>query len=172
MWRAPLLVLLLAMPLGGCGFSPLYAPVAGHAAAGELAHVYVAVIPDRSGQELREALRRRLEGATGPLAPRYTLSVGYALTNEGIGIDPDTNATFTRYHGQAIWRLLGPNPAAPPLASGVATAEDGFSNIVNQYFYGSLAGDAISERMADALAEQIVVRLASWFRASDRTAAK
>lgn len=172
MWRACLLVLLLATPLGGCGFSPIYAPVAGHAPAAQLAQVYVAVIPDRPGQELREALRSRLEGSSGPLASRYTLSVAYALTNEGIGIDPDTNVTFTRYHGQATWRLLGADPGAAPLASGVATAEDGYSNIVNQYFYGSLAGDAVTQRMANALADQIVVRLASWFRARDRTAAK
>lgn len=167
-----LLVLLLLAPLVACGFAPVYAPVSGHGAAADLGQVFVAVIPDRTGQLLRQALQVRLEGPGAPAAKRYTLAIAYGISSEGIAIQPDNSTTFIRYKGTATWRLLGADPAQPALATGTANAQDGYSVIVNQYFYTDLHTSEIYQRMADNIADQIVVRLANWFRARNKVAAQ
>jgi len=154
----------LLLPLFGCGFSPVYAPAAGGAPSSNLAHVFVAVIPNRPGQELRQALQIRLEGAGASTAKRYTLVVGYGISAEAIGIQADSSSSFTRFKATANWSLLGAVPGTPPLATGIAIAQDGFSTIVNQYFYSDLYNDTIYRRMADNIADQIVLRLAVYFR--------
>lgn len=159
------------VPLAGCGFSPVYAPVAGgQAPEAGLGLVYVAVIPDRPGQELRQALQVRLEGSGAPSAKEYTLQVAYSISGEGIGIDPDTDTTFMRYLGHADWQLLGAVPGTKPLASGTVNVQDGYSIIVNQYFFQSLDTDALYQRMAENVANQIVVRVADYFHNKDKVA--
>lgn len=173
MRRRPWLSALLLVPLAGCGFAPVYAPVAGGTAPSVgLGQVYVAVIPDRPGQELRQALQVRLEGTGAPSAKTYTLSVSYGVSSEGIGIDPETDVTFIRFEGHASWQLLAATPGTPALASGQVNVQDGYSVVVNQYFYQSLSTDALYRRMADNVADQIVVRLAAYFRTKDKVARK
>jgi LPS-assembly lipoprotein len=162
----------LLVPLAGCGFTPVYAPVAGGAPATSLGQVYVAVIPNRSGQELRQALQVRLEGSGAPAAKRYTLSVAYGISPEGIGIQSDSSTSFYRFKGRAAWQLLSAQPGVPPLVSGIATVQDSYSVIVNQYFYTDLMTSAVERRMADNLADQIVLRLAAYFRAKAKVAAR
>ncbi len=171
MRRRHLVSALLVAPLAGCGFAPVYAPVsAGQQPAADLGLVYVAVIPDRPGQELRQALQVRLEGSGAPSAKDYTLAVSYSIASEGIGIDPDTDTTFVRYEGHAIWQLVGAAPGTPPLATGTVNVQDGYSVVVNQYFFQSLDTDALYRRMADNVADQIVVRVAAYFHARDKVA--
>jgi len=168
-------LLLSALPLillAGCGFAPVYAPAGGGTPMSQLGQVYVAVIPDRTGQELRQALQVRLEGSGAPSAKDYTLKISYGISASGIGIDPSTDVTFMRYQGQANWQLLSAVPGTPPLATGLASVQDGYSVIVDQYFYQSLETDALYQRMANNLADQIVVRLAAYFRAKDKVAQK
>lgn len=61
--------------LGGCGFRPLYGPIAapdggagGEDIRTELAAIRVGLIPERFGQLLRRDLQRRFEGTAR--APR------------------------------------------------------------------------------------------------------
>lgn len=73
---APFVVLAITLVLTGCGFAPLYSGGGALDAgpAGELAAIDVLVISDRSGQQLRNALERRLERA-GQVRKRYRLDV-------------------------------------------------------------------------------------------------
>jgi len=158
--------------LAGCGFAPVYAPASSGTPMSQLGQIYVAVIPDRTGQELRQALQVRLEGSGAPSSKSYTLKISYGISTSGIGIDPSTDVTFMRYQGQANWQLLSAVPGTPPLVSGLASAQDGYSVIVNQYFYQSLETDALYQRMANNLADQIVVRLAAYFHDKDKVAQK
>ncbi|MGH7117870.1 MAG: LPS assembly lipoprotein LptE [Acetobacteraceae bacterium] len=158
--------------LAGCGFSPVYAPGPGGAPQANLARVFVAVIPNRDGQLLRQALKARLEGSGASAAALYTLAVGYGISSEGIGINPDSSTSFIRFEARANWRLLSAAPGAPPLASGVAVAQDGYSVIVDQYFYSNLSNAAIDRRFADAIANQIVIRLAAYFRNRGKVASR
>lgn len=172
MRRHCFLVAMLLPFLAGCGFTPLYAPLSGGAPSSDLAKVFVAVIPDRQGQLLRQALQVRLEGAGAPEAKLYTLSVNYGISGESIGIQSDSSSSFTRYEATANWSLLSATPGTPPLATGVVTAQDGYSVIVNQYFYTDLYSATINRRFADNIADQIVLRLAAYFRNRAKVAAK
>lgn len=159
--------------LSGCGFAPLYAPQAGGAPRADLAKVFVAVIPDRPGQLLRQALQVRLEGTGGSPERLYTLTVTYGVSGEYIGINPDTSASFARFKATANWSLLSAlSPGAPPLATGFAFAQDGYSIIVNQYFYTDLYTQTLYRRFANTIADQIVLRLATYFRNREKVAAK
>ena len=69
--------------LGGCGLRPLYGE--GSVDAGvqaRLAEINVQLIPERSGQLLRQALQARLERGAAGVARRYDLSVQVALSTE------------------------------------------------------------------------------------------
>ncbi|MGH7103965.1 MAG: LPS assembly lipoprotein LptE [Acetobacteraceae bacterium] len=154
--------------LGGCGFTPLYAPISTGGSSGapssDLAKVFVAVIPDRPGQLLREALQVRLEGSGTHEARIYTLRVNYGVSSEAIGFNPDSSSSYVRFRASANWSLLPLAPGSPALTAGLATAMDGYSVIVNQYFYTDLYNATIYRRLADEIAEQIVLRLAGYFR--------
>ncbi len=160
------------LAFAGCGFSPIYAPRAGGAPEADLARVFVAVIADRQGQLLRQALQSRLEGTGASEAKLYTLVVNYGISSENIGINPDTSSSFVRFNANANWSLLSAAPGKPPLVTGVATAQDGYSVIVNQYFYTDLYNATIDSRFADNIANQIVLRLAAYFRNRAKVAAK
>lgn len=159
--------LAVAALLPGCGFRPAYMPAAdGEAgtAQREMAAVFVDTIPERSGQLLRQALQERFE-RTGPgVQRRYRLSVSYGIGGEGIGILPDTSVTRIRLIANADWYLIAQNPTNTRLAVGHARAIDGFNVLNQQYFFGDLSNDDAQRRLATAVADQIAIQVAAWFR--------
>jgi LPS-assembly lipoprotein len=155
------------LPLAGCGFHPVYMPSAGDepgVAQRELGAIYVAIIPDRPGQELRQALQQRLGGTGADPKPLYTLHVNYWIAGEGIAIQPDTSVTRIRLFGNANWNLVGRDPAQTPITKGFARAEDAVNVIDNGYFSSDLQNEAADAYLAQALADQIAMRLAVFFR--------
>jgi LPS-assembly lipoprotein len=153
--------------LSGCGFHPLYAPADSGApgpAETELAAIFVPVIPDRSGQLLRQALQQRLEGSGLGEAKRYELAVSFVLVADSIGIRPDSTASRVRIIGNAPWRLTTVGLAPQPLASGAARALDGYNILDQEYFAAELENETITRRVAETIADQIVTRLAIFFR--------
>jgi LPS-assembly lipoprotein len=150
------------LALTGCGFHPLYAPSGGTNEA--LSEVYVDIIPNRNGQLLRQALQERLDGADDG-TKKYQLSVSYAVRTEALGIQADTSSNRTRMIGTAKWTLKQPGLVGAKVISGTVQSVDG-NNVMNaQFFYSDLAGQAIDQRMGQALADQIVQSLAIYFRA-------
>jgi LPS-assembly lipoprotein len=166
--RRALLGLLAAAPLAGCGFQPVYMPTATGApgpAERDLAAIHVALIPDRPGQLLREALQQRFQGAGDGTPRRYTLTVTYWISGQGIGILPDSTATRIRMIGHANWVLTGNDPGRTHIASGYARAIDAVNIFNQQYFAADLETSAVYHQLARELADQITLRLASLFRA-------
>ena len=151
--------------LGGCGFRPLYGS-GGEAEAGvqaRLAEINVQLIPERSGQLLRQALQVRLERGRPPVARRFDLSVQYVLASEAIGIQQDTSASRVRFTGVANWALLAQNAQRTTVASGSAREVDAVNIINQQFFAAEITSAAVQRRMVEALAEQIVIQLATHF---------
>lgn len=160
-------VLLGTLGLAGCGFEPVYMPSAGDTpgvAQRELAAIDVAIIPERPGQLLRQALQQRLGGAD-PSAPQYTLNVAYWIAGEGIGILPDNTATYVRMFGNANWSLVAHDPARTPITSGYSRVQDSVNIFQNQYFGAELDTEKTWTQIADSMADQITLRLATFFRA-------
>lgn len=157
---------LTAGPLAACGFRPVYMPTASGnpgPAERELAAIHVNLIPDRSGQLLRQALQARMNSDSG-VAPRYDLSVTYWITGEGVAVLPDTTAARQRMSANAIWTLTTDDPAHLKIITGTARSFGGVDVIDTQYFGNDLAAEEMIRLFADQIAAQITLRLASYFR--------
>ena len=146
----------------GCGFHPVYGEAGSGAGQGRLAEVYVGLIPNRPGQLLRQALQARLEG-TSDVPKRYTLTVGYAESVQGLNVQADNSTTRNRDVSSATWSLhLVDNPGVL-LASGTARSVDGYNILDEQFFYANLEQEETQRRQADALANQIALALGVYF---------
>lgn len=157
-----------AAGLGGCGFRPVYAPV-GHSAVGaqgELGQIQVALIPERSGQLLRQALQQRIDRGEG-LRKRYELSVGYSVLAEQLDIQADTSFTRQRLRGVGNYTLRALDTGAV-VTTGVVRSLDGFDILNQQYFAADVANETAQRRLAENVASQITLEIAGFL---DRRAA-
>ncbi|HEY7579244.1 MAG TPA: LPS assembly lipoprotein LptE [Acetobacteraceae bacterium] len=164
--RGFLIAVIGALP-GGCGFQPVYMPTASGTAGvaqRELAAIHVAIIPDRPGQLLRQALQARFEGSGSGVAQRYELRVGFGIAGDAIAILPNSNPTRIREIGNASWTLVAQDPARTTVTSGMAKAVDAYNLIDAQYFASDLENEVVQRRLAEALADQITMQLAVYFR--------
>jgi len=163
--RAWLLVV-VGLGLAGCGFHPLYGP-SGNGGTGPaqtgLAQISVGLIPERSGQLLRQALQARFERGGSGVAARYDLAVYYGLSAEGIAIEPDSSISRIRMIGSATWYLTAQDPQRRTLTSGTARAMDAYNLLNSQIFTGDLDNEMVQRRIAEAVADQITLQLASYF---------
>jgi LPS-assembly lipoprotein len=154
------------MLLAGCGFQPVYMRT-GSGKAGpaqrELATVYVANIPERPGQVLRQALQERLGDDAGSTMA-YDLNVTFSISGEGIAIQNDTIATRIRFVGTAYYTLVSRDPNRTILTSGNARAIDAVNIFDSQYFAADLETEAEQTRIAENIATQIATRLGVYFR--------
>jgi LPS-assembly lipoprotein len=165
--RRHLLMLTAAAALSGCGFQPVYMPAASGAAGAaqrELAAIQVALIPDRPGQLLRQALQDRLEMGASGVARRYDLTVAYWIAGEGIAVQSNNTTTRLRAIGNANWTLVAEDPGRTKLTSGFAKSVDAFNIIDEQYFAADLENEALQRRIAAAIADQITMQIAIYFR--------
>ncbi|MEO9189577.1 MAG: LPS assembly lipoprotein LptE [Acetobacteraceae bacterium] len=154
--------------VAGCGFQPVYMPTASGSpgpAVRELATIHVALIPDRPGQLLRQALQQRLHGTDEGGERRYDLGVFFWITGEGIAILPDNTNTFTRLTAHANWALVARDTARTTIATGTARSYEGIDTFDTQYFAGDLSNEQVTARLAQQIADQITLRLATVFRA-------
>jgi len=155
----------LACVLGmtGCGFRPVYAPPGQPSVIGE---VYIDIIPNRSGQLLRQALQAQLDGPEEQPAHGYELSVAYGVTGQAVGMVHNNTTDRSQTIGTANWTLrkAGAGSFGATITSGLAHAADGADLIDGQFYYSDLNSEAIQERMATNLANQIVLQLAAYFR--------
>jgi LPS-assembly lipoprotein len=161
-----------ASTLSGCGFHPLYAPTSrGGLVSEELQAVYVAVMGERSGQLLRQALQRRFEGAGGSVAKKYELTGGLSVAGEGIAIQRDSSTTRFRLSANAPWTLRMLNVEQTVLTTGNAHVIDGLNVNNQQYFAVELEQAAAVRRMAETVADQITLDVASFLKKRAEAAA-
>lgn len=167
--RRGLLALLgMAPALAGCGFRPLYATRAdGTPGAAEqgLSEINVPLLPERTGQLLRLALQTRFDQGNPGRARRYDLVVNYSISADALGIDQATSApSRLRLVGIASWRLTAQDPQRTTLANGIARSTDGLNLFDQQFFAQDLESEAVLRRISDAVADQITMQLAVYFK--------
>ncbi|WP_419760293.1 hypothetical protein [Acidisoma sp.] len=166
----------LASSLVGCSPHPLYAPDAfgngdpqAMSVQAQLRQVQVALLPERTGQLLREALQSRLEAGETPESTRYNLAVSFAISQVGLGIQSDSSITYIRFIATAPWSLTEQDsPTHQILVSNTAQAADDLNTFDNAPFGQELETGTVDARLADAIADQIVIRLAHYFTVSGR----
>jgi LPS-assembly lipoprotein len=148
----------------GCGWHAVYggATAASPAVSGSLAAISVDSIPDRAGQLLQEALQARLAGSADE-ASRYALHASFQINSDALGIQQDSSVTRIRFVGIASYTLTALADRRT-LTSGTARAVDGLDIANQQFFAQDLEQDAITRRLAQALAAQVALQLAVFFQ--------
>ena len=149
------------MVTGGCGFHAVYA--AGNPSRGALSSVYVNLLPNRNGQLLRQALQARLQTTDDTAPMRYTLRITYVDHLQNVNIQQDNSITRQRDYGEATWTLSSVDEPSEKLAGGTVRSVDGYNVVDEQFFYQRMETESVEHRLADALADQIVLGIASYF---------
>jgi LPS-assembly lipoprotein len=151
------------LALGGCGFAPLYG--GGDGVQARLDEVKIAPIPDRPGQQLRQAIETRMQVAGNPTQQLYMLTVNYGLGQQGVGVQADTATTRVRFVANATWTLSPIGQPDVALARGQASTEDALNIIDQQYFAQTLETNTVDGQVADEIAGQIVQQVSVYFKA-------
>lgn len=159
--RRALLALALSPLLAACGFRPLYGTSsAGESAAEELAAVRIAPLQERSGQILHNLLRDRLNPYGQPTQPRYQLAITVSQVSEETGIRRDETASRAILTLYASY-VLADNDGQT-LTEGLARSTSAY-NILDSSYASTVARQDAEERALTELAEDLKLRLASYF---------
>lgn len=154
---------LFLLSVAGCGFHPVYGRRDKAGPSDRLDEVNVDVIPDRQGQLLRQALQQRLEGSGEGRAKRFGLAVVYSVASDPISIQRDSTSSRLRVVATASWTLRSLQPGQGVLTSGSARMMDGFNVIDQQYFALDLENEDAQRRLAESVADQVTLQMASYF---------
>jgi LPS-assembly lipoprotein len=134
-----------------------------------LAAISVGIIPERSGQLLRQALQERFERFGADAERRYALTASFGVSGDAIGIQADSTVTRIRLVGYAQYTLRSLDAARRTVTSGTARAVDGYDTVNQQFFAGDLENEQVIHRLAEAVADQIALELANYFDAHGLT---
>jgi LPS-assembly lipoprotein len=147
---------LAAAPLGGCGFTPLYATPG---VAGGLTHIQVVAPQGRVGYLLREDLEDRLGRAKGE-PPQYRLEMVLDQVRQAHGLT--ANATAQRYELDLTIDYTLINIATGKVATtGAVTSDVSYDSTVQPYA-GIAARQDTQDRLASDAAQKIEVQIAAW----------
>ncbi|MGE0745067.1 MAG: LPS assembly lipoprotein LptE [Rhodospirillales bacterium] len=158
-------VVAAALSLGGCGFRPLYGERAAAPEIGEkLADVGVDIIPDRSGQILRNELLDRMTPRGAPGAPAYHLGVALTESRQEFAIRQDETATRSNviFSARFALRRASDNQV---IHGGIAVVRNSYDLLQNKFATLSAEEDARTRALRQ-LAEEIRTRLAIYFERS------
>jgi LPS-assembly lipoprotein len=151
---------LLATGLAGCGWQPLYGKIDGTGgdAAESLSQVHILPIADRTGQNLYNALRDRMNPQGVPAKPQYDLVVNLSERSDQLLILEDQTASRINLTVFADFRLYQRGNKNPVFAgrSQVTTSYD----LLNDPFATVTSEADAHRRAAQSLADEISNRLA------------
>ena len=149
------LALAALLTLGGCGLQPMYAGGSTGVVATSLSAVQVAPIPERAGWLVRNALVDRLGGE--PVSAAYRLDVELDDDLTGFGIRGDSSVSRERRTLRARYRLVKLSTGEVVLDA--TAGSDAGIDVVSSEYATVAAEQTAEERLADAVADQIVARL-------------
>ncbi|HEY2892412.1 MAG TPA: LPS assembly lipoprotein LptE [Dongiaceae bacterium] len=152
------------LTLSACGWQPLYGKVntAGGNAAPRLASVHILPIADRTGQNLYNALRDRMNPAGSPSSPQYDLVIHIEERSEQLLILQDQTASRTNLTLSASFQLYQRGNATPVLkgSSRMTTSYDLLSDEFATIQSTNEARRRGALSLADDIANQLAVFLA------------
>ncbi len=163
--RAPLLLALAAASLSlvGCGLTPLYAGGQGGRIANTLRSISVDPIEGETGWIVRDALRQRLAAAGTSVrdsGARYRLAVRLDDRISGLGVRLDDTVSRERRTLRARWQLI--DAASGETLLDATSGTDAGIDVVGSEYATIAAERTALERLAEALAGQMVARVAAY----------
>lgn len=160
--RGALAALAGALLLAGCGFRPLYGDRATTPAVGDkLADVGIDIIPDRSGQILRNELLDRMTPRGSAGAPAYYLGVALTESRQEFAVRQDETATRSNVIFSARYALRRASDNQV-VHGGIAITRNSYDLLQNKFATLSAEDDARTRALRQ-LAEEIRTRLAIYF---------
>lgn len=152
-----------ALPLAGCGFSPLYGRGAnGASPIEELAAIQVEQIPDRSGQILRNSLRDALNPNGLTVPARYRLRIRMTEPRQELALQRNDTVARVGYGVVASYFLL--DASGRSLTSGNASLTTNFEVSDSQYATLSSrnsARDRVMVQISEDIRDQLAIFLGS-----------
>jgi LPS-assembly lipoprotein len=154
------LALLLAASIGlsACALRPMYAGGENSRVAAALRSIDVQPVGGRVGWLVRNALVDRLGRDGAGTAAQYRLEVELDDDITGLGIRGDSAVTRERRTLRARYRLID-NTHGSVVLDATAGSEAGIDVVSSEYATVAAEQSAV-ERLAEAVADQIVARLA------------
>lgn len=166
--RRAFLTASLPLLAAGCGFRPLHGRRGGPEdakVAADFASVKVGLITERQGQLMRRRLEEGLAPAgSGVVTAKYDLRVGLIYGLEVQGFRRDGFPSRVRFSATSNWFLY--DVGAPPreITRGTERAFDAYDIPENQFFAADAARENMERQLVEALAQQILEKLAIHFR--------
>ena len=159
-WSKAVLALAGLLALSACGWQPLYGRVGstGGNAAPQLAEVHILPIADRTGQNLYNALRDRMNPAGAPAEPHYDLVIHISERSEQMLILQDQTASRTNLTLSASF-LLYQRGNSKPVLQGTSRATTSY-DLLNDEFATIQSTNDARRRGALTLADDIATQLA------------
>ena len=160
---------LICLGLAACGFEPLYGRKDdGAAVTDDLAAIQIVPISDRTGQQLHNLLRDRLNPLGQPAAPAYTLTVTVVEVKRDLGIRRDATASRANLIVTADFVLRDASNQTV-IFRGTAASTNSYDILVLEQQFSTVTseGDA-RERGLQEISSNVKLRLANYFR-SQRT---
>jgi LPS-assembly lipoprotein len=159
---ARVVLLLAAASLSACGLHPLYGRNSvGASVADTLATIEVGVIPDRSGQILRNVLITKLNPDGRPEAPAYLLRVQLTELQTGVSFESDQGVTRRNLSVNARYTLTTTDGRNPVFSDTVS--ETTSYNVLHDEFMTEAGERDARERALTALGDDIRLRIALYF---------
>lgn len=148
-----LLILLLTILLGGCGFTPLYKDSSQTAAMWIFNNIHIANIPDQEGQYLRNQLIDHFYSNGRPANAKYTLTIS-PIQETLTDLDITKNSDATRAQLKLKTKMeLSDNHTGTILSSRRLTAITSF-NILQSQFTTRVSENSARESALNELARQ------------------
>ncbi len=160
--RLAVLALVCGLVLGGCGFRPLYGEdEAGSSTFDSLETIQIAALPDRSGQQLHNLLRDRINPRGQPISPEYVLRISLSERTEELAIAEDETATRANLRLSANFTLTDVESNEVVMTGSSRSANS--YNIVDSQYATYVSENDARERALRELSEDIRLRLATYF---------
>jgi LPS-assembly lipoprotein len=141
-----------------CGFEPLYGRKDNGSVVDDLAAVRIELIPDRSGQVLRNYLLDNLNPRGTPAQAAYVLSVRIYEPRQEVGLQRNDTVTRYAYGVSATYNLRdsrGVSITTGSSASGTSfeISDSEFATLSNQ----ASARDRLMQQISNDIREQLAV---------------
>lgn len=178
MWSSAraLLVVLLALTLGACGFRPMYAGGTNTGVNADLAAVEVRLpsvqetntddklveVNSRLAQEIRNSLEQRISAA-GRAKPAYVLSIRVETRSQDLGIRRDSTASRANIRTQADWTL---SREGETLRQGRTVVYSAY-NILSRQYATVVSEKTARSRSAEQVADEIIRQVSVYFTRND-----
>lgn len=169
-WSRAGAVFMVVAAVAGCGFRPMYGGAGDpDDVLGELGEIKVAVIPDRSGQQMRNALMDLLTPRGASATPRYILEIALDEVINEVAVERTGLATRANLSVEAQFKLVD-NSSGVVVLSDRSFATSSYNLLDTAQFSTLTSEKDARQRTIDRIAREIRTRLGVYFAAQHASA--